>query len=583
MERWGLRWNLIAATMTATAAIVLTILLLEDPLTDYRLTRTQRQGLQEAALAAETELGLHLEPDSVSERVGALFGAWILIVRNGEVLGSTRHDLDEFIESTQYLAPTPPLGGDTFRRMGLGADATEFFVYSRRLEDGTVIQAMRSTEPAEAMRSSVRELMLVAGALALIIGVVLTGALSRTIVAPARQLTDVADALARGDLSARTNSQRDDELGDIGRALDRLADELNERIASLQAQEVRLKTMLNAMVEAVFVTDSLGTVVLTNTALDHIAETSALGKSPSEVLRSDPLREAVRSARHGEAVSADVDLEYGGRTRIYTAVVAPLPGRGGVVGVLHDVTQQKLADRVRRDFVANASHELRTPLTAIRGFAETLKAGAIKDPDSAERFVDVILRHTLRLQALVNDLVALSRAESPEQEYELAPVDLTATVNDVVRGLAAQAQQRTLDLEIDSLGGLPEVIANPRALDQVLVNLVDNAIKYTPSGGRIAMRAEVSQESVTLEIENSGPGIPSDQLERIFERFYRVDAGRSREMGGTGLGLSIVRHLVGRMGGHIEARSKQGEWTRFRLTLGRAGAASTETLPPIPI
>jgi two-component system, OmpR family, phosphate regulon sensor histidine kinase PhoR len=222
-------------------------------------------------------------------------------------------------------------------------------------------------------------------------------------------------------------------------------------------------------------------------------------------------------------------------------------------------------------------------LTAIRGFAETLKAGAIKDPDSAERFVDVILRHTLRLQALVNDLVALSRAESPEQEYELAPVDLTATVNDVVRGLAAQAQQRTLDLEIDSLGGLPEVIANPRALDQVLVNLVDNAIKYTPSGGRIAMRAEVSQESVTLEIENSGPGIPSDQLERIFERFYRVDAGRSREMGGTGLGLSIVRHLVGRMGGHIEARSKQGEWTRFRLTLGRAGAASTETLPPIPI
>jgi two-component system phosphate regulon sensor histidine kinase PhoR len=583
MERWGLRWNLIAATMTATAAIVLTILLLEDPLTDYRLTRTQRQGLEEAALAAETELGLHLEPDSVSERVGALFGAWILIVRNGEVLGSTRHDLNEFIESTQYLAPAPPLGGDTFRRMGLGADPTEFFVYSRRLEDGTVIQAMRSTEPAEAMRSSVRELMLVAGALALIIGVVLTGALSRTIVAPARQLTDVADALARGDLSARTNSQRDDELGDIGRALDRLADELNERIASLQAQEVRLKTMLNAMVEAVFVTDSLGTVVLTNTALDRIAETSALGKSPSEVLRSDPLREAVRSARHGEAVSADVDLEHGGRTRIYTAVVAPLPGRGGVVGVLHDVTQQKLADRVRRDFVANASHELRTPLTAIRGFAETLKAGAIKDPDSAERFVDVILRHTLRLQALVNDLVALSRAESPEQEYELAPVDLTATVNDVVRGLAAQAQQRALDVEIDSLGGLPEVIANPRALDQVLVNLVDNAIKYTPSGGRIAMRAEVSQESVTLEIENSGAGIPSDQLERIFERFYRVDAGRSREMGGTGLGLSIVRHLVGRMGGHIDARSKQGEWTRFRLTLGRAGAASTETLPPIPI
>ena len=568
--------------MTATAAIVLTILLLEDPLTDYRLSRTQRMGLQEAALAAQAELEREVHPDSVAERIGAQFAAWILIARDGEVLGSTRFDADAFSESAEYLVEPPPRGGDSFAQTDLRDQEQEFYVYSRRLDDGTLIQAMRSTKPADAMRSSVRELMLVAGALALIIGVVLTGALSRTIVAPARQLTEVADSLARGDLSVRTFSQRDDELGDIGRSLDRLADELNERIASLHAQENRLKTMLNAMVEAVFVTDSLGRVVLTNTALDRIADASAMGKSPSEVLQSEALHNAVRAARHGEAVSADLSLTSAGRTRIYTAVVAPLPDRGGVVGVLHDVTEQKLADRVRRDFVANASHELRTPLTAIRGFAETLKAGAIRDPDSAERFVDVILRHTLRLQALVNDLVALSRAESPEQEYELAPVDLGAAVRDVVHGLAAQADQRALDVQIDSLGRLPDVIANPRALDQVLINLVDNAIKYTPDGGRITMRADVDSGSVTLEVENSGPGIPPDHLERIFERFYRVDAGRSREMGGTGLGLSIVRHLVARMGGEIEAHSKPGEWTRFRLTLGRAGMASTRTLPPLP-
>jgi len=568
--------------MTATAAIVLTILLLEDPLTDYRLSRTQRLDLQEATLAAETELRHQRDPDTVAERIGAEFGAWILISREGTVVGSTRLDPDAFDEAAPYLVQPPPLGDNRFVRASLGEDNKDFYIYSKRLEEGFIIQSMRPTQSADSMRSSVRELMLVAGALALIIGVALTWALSRTIVAPARQLTEVADSLARGDLSVRTYSQRDDELGDIGRSLDRLADELNERITSLHAQENRLKTMLNAMVEAVFVTDSLGRVVLTNTALDRIAETSALGKSPSEVLRSDALHDAVRSARHGEAVSADVILESGGRTRVYTAVVAPLPGRGGVVGVLHDVTKQKLADRVRRDFVANASHELRTPLTAIRGFAETLKAGAIADADSAERFVDVILRHTLRLQALVNDLVALSRAESPEHEYELAPVDLAAAVRDVVQGLASQADQRGLDVQIDSLGGLPEVVANPRALDQVLINLVDNAIKYTPDGGRISMHADVGSDSVTLEIENTGPGIPSDQLERIFERFYRVDAGRSREMGGTGLGLSIVRHLVARMGGEIEAQSEPGRWTRFRLTLGRAGVTSTRTLPPLP-
>lgn len=568
--------------MTATAAIVLTILLLEDPLTDYRLSRTQNRDLGNAVLAAEGELAKELDPDEIAERVGARFGAWLLIAQRGEVLGSTRLDPDDFDQALGLLVPAPPVGQDKFVRTRIGQYEREFYVYARTLPNGVQIQAMRSTQGADAMRASVHELMLVAGALALIIGVALTWALSRTIVAPARQLTEVADSLAQGDLSVRTFSQRDDELGDIGRSLDRLADQLNERIASLHAQESRLKTMLNAMVEAVFVTDSLGRVVLTNTALDRIAETSALGKSPLEVLRSDTLQDAVRSARQGEAVSADFSLKTGTKMRVYTAVVAPLPERGGVVGVLHDVTKQKLADRVRRDFVANASHELRTPLTAIRGFTETLKAGAINDAESAERFVDVILRHTLRLQALVNDLVALSRAESPEQEYELAEVDLAAAVRDVVHGLAAQADQRALDVQIDSLGGLPDVIANPRALDQVLINLVDNAIKYTPSGGRISMHAEVAGDSVVLEIENTGPGIPSDQLERIFERFYRVDAGRSREMGGTGLGLSIVRHLVGRMGGEIEAQSEPGKWTRFRLTLGRAGVSSTQTLPPLP-
>lgn len=568
--------------MTATAAIVLTILLLEDPLTDYRLSRTQRVDLQTAARATEAELERLRDPDEVAEEIGALFGVWILIERDGEVIGSTRTDRAAFGDAVEYLLPDDPARGREFRRTTLGADGGDYFVYRHAMPEGVTVQAMRSTKPADAMRSSVRELMLVAGALALIIGVALTWALSRTIVAPARQLTEVADALARGELSVRTFSQRDDELGDIGRSLDRLADELNERIASLHAQENRLKTMLNAMVEAVFVTDSLGRIVLTNTALDRIAEREAIGRSPSEVLRSDELRKAVGAARHGDAVSADVTLQVSGRIRIYTAVVAPLPGRGGVVGVLHDVTRQKLADRVRRDFVANASHELRTPLTAIRGFAETLKAGALKDVESSERFVDVILRHTLRLQALVNDLVALSRAESPEQEYELAAVDLAEAVRDVVSGLTAQAEKRGLVVEVDALGTLPDVIANPRALDQVLINLFDNAIKYTPEGGRITMSARSDVDSVTLEIENTGPGIPPDQLERIFERFYRVDAGRSRDMGGTGLGLSIVRHLVARMGGEVEAQSEPGKWTRFRLKLGRAGVSSTRTLPPLP-
>ncbi|MGB5810383.1 MAG: ATP-binding protein, partial [Polyangiales bacterium] len=574
--------NLIAATMTATAAIVLTILLLEDPLTDYRLSRTQQMNLEEATDAAAAALLEGQDPDSVAERIGAQYGAWIVVVEKGEVVGDTRFD-DEALQEAKAFASTKPKPDGEFRRERLGQAKREFFVYAQQYRPDAYVRAMRSTEQADAMRSSVRELMLVAGALALIIGVALTWTLSRAIVVPARQLTEVADALARGDLSVRTFSERDDELGDIGRSLDRLADELNERITSLHAQENRIRTMLDSMVEAVFVTDSLGRIVLTNTALDRIAVGAALGKAPSEVLRSQALREAVRSARHGDAVSVDVVFDANGHARSYTTVVAPLPGKTGVVGVLHDVTKQKLADRVRRDFVANASHELRTPLTAIRGFAETLKAGALQDPDSADRFVDVILRHTLRLQALVNDLVALSRAESPEQQYELAPTDLGEAVRDVVHGLESQAKQRGIDVRLENVDALPLVVANHRALDQVLVNLFDNAIKYTPAGEdqRIVIRARAEGAWVTLEVENTGPGIPRDQLDRIFERFYRVDAGRSREMGGTGLGLSIVRHLVARMGGTVEAESEPGEWTRFRLRLGQSGTASTATLPPL--
>ena len=568
--------------MTATAAIVLTILLLEDPLTDYRLVRTQQTDLENAAQAAATDLATGQDPESVAEEVGARFGCRVIIARAGSAIGDSRLDGDALGRISKELIRAPTEERQRFERKRLGDDQLEFFVFERVLEDGTVIRTMRSTAQADSMRSSVRELMLVAGALALIIGVALTWALSRAIVVPARQLTEVADSLARGDLSVRTFSQRDDELGDIGRSLDRLADQLNERIASLHAQENRLRTILNSMVEAVFVTDSLGRIVMTNTALDRIAAQPAIGKAPSEVLRSEALHDAVRSARHGEAVSVDVILDVAGQTLSYTAVVASLPERAGVVGVLHDVTRQKLADRVRRDFVANASHELRTPLTAIRGFAETLKAGAMLEQESSDRFIDVILKHTLRLQALVNDLVALSRAESPEQEYELAAVDLEEAVRDVVRGLEAQARQKSLNVRIDNLRALPPAIANPRALDQVLINLVDNAIKYTPDAGYIAIRAGVEAEWITLQVENSGPGIQPDQLHRIFERFYRVDAGRSREMGGTGLGLSIVRHLVARMGGDIEVQSEPGRWTRFELRLGRAGVASTRTLPPLP-
>lgn len=418
-------------------------------------------------------------------------------------------------------------------------------------------------------------LLLAGGLVAAVVGVLLTWGLTRTLVQPARDLTKVADSLAAGNLVARTRSTRRDELGDIGRALDRLAEQLTDRQATLRAQEDRLTTMLDSMAEGVFVTDEQGMIDLTNDALDAMVELEPMGRTIIEVIRDVDLHEAVMDAigddvRQG-AREVNFDYTVDDALRHFVAQVAPLEHGGGAIGVIHDVTKHVAADRVRRDFIANASHELRTPVTAIRGYAETLAGGAAKDPKMAARFLDVILRHAGRLEALVDDMVTLSRAESERSEIEKLPVSLGAAALEVVEGLTGMAESREITVTLEQLDALPDVLANPRGIDQILINLVDNAIKYTPQGGRVWLRGEATPTHVSLSVLNSGPGIPNKHVARVFERFYRVDAGRSREIGGTGLGLAIVKHLTASMNGRIEVASRNEE-TRFTITFPRAEA-----------
>ncbi len=404
--------------------------------------------------------------------------------------------------------------------------------------------------------------------MAVVIALFLTLVLSRTLIAPAGELTRVADALAAGDLSARYgNDDRDDELGAIGRALDHMAEELGERVLRLRLEQDRLRTILDAMTEAVFVTDALGRITMTNRALDELAGRDAIGLTAREVVDSEELHLAVRGARKETAQSVDLALERDGVRRYFRAQIAPLPDGSGVVAVLHDVTRLESADRIRRDFVANASHELRTPLTAIRGFAETLRDGAIADEEAATRFLDIILKHTLRLQALVADLAALSRAESPDHRLEVAAIDLDALVADVIGGLMTKASQRSVTLSFERSDPPVHAIGSERGLDQVMVNLVDNAIKYTPEGTTVDVRVRDEGDRARIEVHNPGPGIPPEHQARIFERFYRVDEGRSRAVGGTGLGLAIVKHLMAKMGGEVGVESSPGDGVTFWVSL----------------
>ena len=302
-----------------------------------------------------------------------------------------------------------------------------------------------------------------------------------------------------------------------------------------------------------------GWVRASNAAFDTLAASGrAAGLTPLEITRSAELSEAVRRALEGTA--RRLDLEIGRRT--YLAHLAPLL-RGEVLLLLRDVTEGRRAEATRRDFVANASHELRTPISAIRAAAETLLAGALEDEAAARGFVEIVARHAERLSRLTQDLLDLSRLESRQWRFDLARVDAAAVARQVVELLDAEAHEKGLALASE-VPADAAVRADPRALEQVLVNLAENAIKYTAQG-KVTLGAARDGERWMLTVADTGPGIERHHLARIFERFYRVDPGRSREQGGTGLGLAIVKHLVALQGGRIELRSEPGKGSCFRV------------------
>jgi two-component system phosphate regulon sensor histidine kinase PhoR len=404
-----------------------------------------------------------------------------------------------------------------------------------------------------------------------VLGVLAAAAISeyfaRQVANPIREMRDATDAIRRGESASRVRSQRQDELGALGGAIDQMADQLVERYEAVRREEGRLRTILDAMVEAVLVTDREGRVVLTNRALTRLAGDYVLGRTAVEAIRSPELHEAVQRAIQGKARAVELDVELGPERRFVTAHVARLPKMQGVVAVLHDVTPLKRTDAVRRDFVANASHELRTPLTAIKGFAETLLDGALKDERASRRFVEKIVHHAERLHGIVEDLLELSRAESPESHMELAPVDVAHTAARALSALTQRATEKRHQLVLEGAAPLVRARADERALDHVLLNLLDNAIKYTPARGRVLLRVRREGDRVVIDVSDNGPGIPQAHLDRIFERFYRVDKGRAREQGGTGLGLSIVRHLVQRMDGRVWVESRAGKGATFHVSL----------------
>ncbi len=338
-----------------------------------------------------------------------------------------------------------------------------------------------------------------------------------------------------------------------------------------------LRAVIDGMAEGVWITSIDGTVNEHNSALKELLYTAQalVGHRPRDLFpNGDALQDATdKACRDGIASRVELNVE-GVKPTALSVHVSPL-GRelGGSSAVFFDVTELRRLEKVRKDFVANVSHELRTPITAIRGYAETLQSGALSDPATATRMVDIIHRQSERLSELVEDLLELSRIEARQLQLEEHPVGVLEATQRAFEAVRPRSAPRDISLVAEVTAEL-RVLADRRALEQILLNLVDNAVKYTPAGGQVTVTAEGGGETVVIRVKDDGPGIEARHLSRVFERFYRVDKGRSREMGGTGLGLSIVKNLANGMKGDARAESTPGRGSTFIVELPVAPAGA---------
>jgi two-component system, OmpR family, phosphate regulon sensor histidine kinase PhoR len=444
-----------------------------------------------------------------------------------------------------------------------------------QLADGShaIVRVSQSLTAVDAALAEFRVVVIAAAALLFTLLVVASGLLERLTARGLAALNEVARRMAAGDLEARSGLEGEGELPALGRTLDKLARGLSSSLQELRAERDRMAGILEGMQEGVLLLDAKQRIVVLNPALREmlLLPADAIGKSLLEVVRNAELRDLfAQAANEDEPTTREVEIGSI-RPRRLLARVARMPGeRRQFVAVFVDVTAVRRLESMRRDFVANVSHELRTPVTSIRSAAETLIDGAAKDPAAAEAFIGIIDRNAQRLQQLVEDLLDLSRIESRGFRLSFEAIELKPLFSQVLGLFRERASKKNVALEERTLGDLPRVRADRRAMEHVLTNLIDNAVKYCGPGTHVWLNVVTTHDAVTISVGDDGPGIDERHLPRVFERFYRVDAGRSRDVGGTGLGLSIVKHLVEAMGGSVSVESQLNQGTTFSFTLKRA-------------
>ena len=420
-----------------------------------------------------------------------------------------------------------------------------------------VVRVAATLDQVDAAAREAGAVVLWAALVALLVGSVLALIAARSVARPLTAISTAARAIAAGQ-TPRFPRSRVPEIDALVQSLRRMHQQLGDRFDLLRREQAESAALVESMVGGVLAADARGRIVTANAAARAALGYSAEAALPDlqTLFRAKSARECVDQVLAGESVRGrEVDLDG----RVFLLSGQPLP-HGGAVLVLHDLTELRRLEAVRRDFVANVSHELKTPLTSISGYAETLLHETPGD-GTTRRFLETIVSNAARMQRLVDDLLDLSKIESGRWQPEPTEVDVKLAVEEAWAGVSPRRAGRSIQFGVRIEPGAELLRADPVALRQVLTNLLDNAIRYTPDGGRIEVRAGKGRDGIAVSVRDNGQGIPRDHLPRVFERFYRVDPSRSREEGGTGLGLAMVKHLVEAHGGRVGAESERGEGT----------------------
>lgn len=521
--------------------------------------------------------------DALADRLGSdATGRVTIVSKDGVVLGDSQvathklAELDNHRNRPEIISAMTGVVGES-RRYSATVDGEMIYVAVPLEQAGKIVGVARVSidlTHVNTTLSSLRESLIISSALALAVAFLVTTLAVQLVSRTALVLTDSASRMAAGDLHVRIRPRGNDEFADLGRALNQLAKNLSSTLGALREESDRMSGILANMDEGVLFLDESGRVALINPKLREmlVLQGRQEGNTLLESIRHTELLELLARADVGKPVEGEIEVTGLRPSKLMVRATKLEGAHRGVLAVFVDVTETRRLENIRREFVANVSHELRTPVTSIRSAGESLSA-ALSQPEIAQKFVDIIDRNGERLQVLVEDLLELSRIESKQYSPTLVPVDVGPFLVHMLGLFTDRAQRAKVKLTTEFEQGVPPAHADRRALEHVVTNLVDNALKYAGPGKQVVVSVRGTDKRVTIRVSDNGPGIPESHLPRIFERFYRIDAGRSRELGGTGLGLSIVKNLTESMNGSVRVESQEGVGTTFEVSLLRAPGA----------